>query len=174
MVKKKIVLSLTKIISAKNAINRILQLEGLPFKTSYWLGRNSDSLETVEKRFRLMVQKKFDDEAEEIIPYIVPSEKYEEFKREMLSIKSTDEIKSVFDKFEEKSKEPEKRIPANKMMKFNMEIAKIADETTEEIEYFPIQINADFEPALKLIEEKLPGSIINDIGFIFEGIEYHE
>lgn len=183
MEQKKIEMSVTKVIAARNAINRILSLERIPFRFSYWLGRNADALEPIEKRFRNNMQKRFEEEAEDVpITKHVPPDKYLEFKKELLEavikfsetsalIRSDSYLPSIFEKYEAEGSSGGKTLPPAKMMKFNLDATKDADQTIEEVSIFPIKITDEVASALKLAEEKLPGNVFVDVGIIFEGIE---
>lgn len=84
---EKVVKSLMEIVNARNALNELLALSGIPNKKTYWLGRNRDVL--------ISILKTWDKKREEVfmkyaIPLtktlFVPFEKYSEFKKDVFHL----------------------------------------------------------------------------------------
>ena len=59
----KVKMKMSQILEITAITTEFMQEKGIPFKVSYWLGRNLDNLRQVEKSYRSLVQEKFEAEA---------------------------------------------------------------------------------------------------------------
>ena len=156
---KKIVLSIEEIVKAKNAIDKLLQYQGIPRKKAYWLDRNRKALEPSIKKWTMVITKEIFEKFAVDMPegVFIPPIKYPEFKKEILilttfMVKEIDlkekEVDILFNKYEIKA-ESSKGIPIEKSKEYNDAIQKAAEEFQKEIEYAEITADNELDQIMK-------------------------
>lgn len=148
---KKIILNIGEIVKAKNALDKLLQLQGIARQKVWWLDRNRKFLEPHAKKWFTEISKEiFDQFAIDVPPEpFVPPQKYTEFKKELMDLKLTLVIKHadfdpIFAKYEV-TPEIQRGIPVEKSKEYTDAIDKAAKEYQKEIEYTEVSVDTQFD-----------------------------
>lgn len=178
---KTIVLPIGRIITARKALNKLMNLTGIDRKKVYWLTRNNDALESAINEWYTKVAPAVFEKYTIDIPSepFIPANQYHKFKEELINIISVfdaDEVYPVeemkitylsmndlFKKYE-KSSDAKRGIPVENQKAYSNEMTELALKFEREIEY--TEVVAD--PKLDNVLSNLTGEEIKAIEYMLE------
>jgi hypothetical protein len=178
---KTIVLPIGRIITARKALNQLMQFSGIDRKKVYWLTRNNDALDAAINEWYMKIAPAVFDKYSIDIPAdpFIPANQYHKFKEELINIISVfdaDEVYPVeemkitylslndlFKKYE-KSSDADRGIPIENQKEYKKEITELALKHEKEIKY--TEIVAD--PKLDNVLANLTGEEIKAIEYMLE------
>lgn len=168
---KKIALTVEELFKAKEALDTLLSLPGLPLPKAYWLDKLRKRLIPATKRWQAeyaLIMNKYVIEVP-ATPFIPPN-KYGEFKSELGTadwLSSNDEFLGFLKKFEVTSPHSgQKAIPFENKEACDTEINQAYENWSVEIEYMPIEVNVFFMDVLL----QIPGEQQTAIVFCLDGL----